>query len=69
MAMTTMTDNRFELRSTDPHSSEYSMLVQTQSAEQHREWVSTIDNELQKQHNFLKALQNPIEHGNMQKES
>lgn len=61
MTMTTKGDNRFELRSTDPNRSDTSfVLVQTQSVEQYREWVDNINNILQSQHDFLKAIQSPI---------
>lgn len=68
MTMTTKGDNRFELRSTDPNRSE-KWLVQTQSVEQYREWVDNINNILQSQHDFLKAIQSPIAYQKELKES
>lgn len=58
--MEEMPDNRFLLRSTDPQRQELSFVLTTQSSEQHREWMDTITNILQSQHDFLKAIQSPI---------
>ena len=60
MMMEEMSDNRFLLRSTDPQRLELSFMLTTQTAEQCREWMHTITNILQTQHDFLKAIQSPI---------
>lgn len=60
MVMEEMSDNRFLLRSTDPQRQGLSFVLVTQSPEQYREWVDTITNILQTQHDFLKAIQSPI---------
>lgn len=58
--MEEMSDNRFMLRSTDPQRAELSYILATQSTEQLHEWMNTITNILQSQHDFLKAIQSPI---------
>lgn len=60
MVMEEMTENRFQLRSTDPQRQELSYILATQTPEAHREWMDTITNILQTQHDFLKAIQSPI---------
>lgn len=60
MKMEEMSDNRFMLQSTDPVRHGLSFILTTQSAEQYHEWVDTITNILQTQHDFLKAIQSPI---------
>lgn len=68
MTMTTKGDQRFELRSTDPNRGDTAILVHAQSPEQYREWVDNINNILQSQHDFLKAIQSPIAYQLQQQE-
>lgn len=60
MVMEELSDNRFLLRSTDPQREELTFILATQTPELHREWMETISNILQTQHDFLKAIQSPI---------
>lgn len=60
MKIEKLSDNRFLLRSTDPQRQELCFVLTTQTPEQYREWVDKIDNILDKQHDFLKAIQSPI---------
>lgn len=60
MKIEKLSDNRFLLRSTDPQRQELCFVLTTQTQEQYREWVDKIDNILDKQHDFLKAIQSPI---------
>lgn len=60
MLMEELSENRLMLRSTDPQRQEISYIITTQSSEQLHEWMDTITNILQTQHDFLKAIQSPI---------
>ncbi|KAJ6643645.1 Kalirin, partial [Pseudolycoriella hygida] len=60
MKIEELSDNRFLLRSTDPHREEQSFVLTTQTQEQYREWVDKINRILQKQNDFLAAIQSPI---------
>lgn len=60
MVIEEMSENRFLLRSTDPQRQELSFILTTQTTEQLHEWMDTITNILQTQHDFLKAIQSPI---------
>lgn len=60
MLMEELPENRLLLRSTDPQRQEISYVITTQSSEQLHEWMDTITNILQTQHDFLKAIQSPI---------
>lgn len=58
--MEELPENRLLLRSTDPQRQDISYIIATQSSEQLHEWMDTITNILQTQHDFLKAIQSPI---------
>lgn len=60
--MESISENRFLLRSTDPQRQELSYTLITSTPEQLREWMDTITNILQTQHDFLKAIQSPIQY-------
>lgn len=62
MVMEELSDRQLLLRSTDPQRHELSFILTTQTDEQHREWMDNINNLLQKQNDFLKAIQSPIAH-------
>lgn len=56
-------ENRFLLRSKDQQRQDQVCYVITaQSSDQYHEWVDTIKNILQRQHDLLKALTSPIEY-------
>lgn len=58
--MEELPENRLLLRSTDPQRQDISYVITTQTTEQLHEWMDTITNILQTQHDFLKAIQSPI---------
>lgn len=61
MSLEKLENNRFLVKSTDPHRSETVSYTCTASTpEQNREWLETIQNILQSQVDFLKAIQSPI---------
>jgi triple functional domain protein len=51
---------KFAIRSTDPRKPHLGYICQPSSKESRDEWVSTIRSILQKQKDFLKAIQSPI---------
>jgi len=51
---------KFVIRSTDPRKPTLGFICQPSSKENRDEWVSTIRSILQKQKDFLKAIQSPI---------
>jgi triple functional domain protein len=51
---------KFVIRSTDPRKPNLGFICQPSSKESGDEWVSTIRSILQKQKDFLKAIQSPI---------
>lgn len=51
---------KFVIRSTDPRKPNLGFVCQPSSKENRHEWVSTIRSILQKQKDFLKAIQSPI---------
>jgi hypothetical protein len=53
---------KFLIRSTDPQRSNISFICLAPSVENHNEWVRTINHQLQKQFDFLKAIQRPIDY-------
>lgn len=54
-------NDKFLLKSTDPQRAEpISFLCTSATPEQNREWLKRIRDILQKQHDFLKAIQSPI---------
>ncbi|KAF5296697.1 hypothetical protein FQA39_LY12397 [Lamprigera yunnana] len=59
MILTTLEDN-FTVRSTDPAKPNLAFICQAPSLELQEQWVTTIDNILQTQKDFLKAIQSPI---------
>ncbi|KAF5295457.1 hypothetical protein FQR65_LT10445 [Abscondita terminalis] len=59
MVLTTLEDS-FTVRSTDPAKPNLAFSCQASSLELQEQWVTTIDNILQTQKDFLKAIQSPI---------
>uniref|UniRef100_A0A1Y1LT27 Uncharacterized protein n=2 Tax=Photinus pyralis TaxID=7054 RepID=A0A1Y1LT27_PHOPY len=53
-------DDGFTVRSTDPGKPNLAFTCQTSSPELLEQWITTIDNILQTQKDFLKAIQSPI---------
>lgn len=53
-------DDFFLLKSIDPNKQNLGFLCQASSPELLEQWVSTIKHILQKQKDFLKAIQSPI---------
>lgn len=51
---------KFVIHSEDPHKPNLGFICQASSKENRDEWVSTIRSILQKQKDFLKAIQSPI---------
>lgn len=62
--MEEMSENRLLLRSTDPQRPDLSYVITTQTSDQLHEWMNTITGILDSQHDFLKAIQSPIEYQN-----
>jgi len=62
MSLEELPNNRFLLKSTDPNRPDVSFVCFAPSVEQNREWIETLRNILKAQHDFLKAIINPIEH-------
>lgn len=60
MLMEELSENRLLLRSTDPLRPELSYIINTQTNEQLHEWMKSITDILQTQHDFLKAITSPI---------
>lgn len=60
MSLDVVGENCLVLRSTDPKKPQLGFVCQTESQEQHEQWLSTIQNILQTQKDFLKAIQSPI---------
>lgn len=56
--------NRFSLCSIDPQRSSLSFVCTAPTPELHAEWLNTIRSILQKQNDFLKAIQSPIAYQN-----
>lgn len=69
MVMEEMPENRLLLRSTDPQRQDISYIIITETTEQFHEWMETINNILQTQHDFLKAIQSPIQYQKLTKET
>lgn len=53
---------KFILRSTDPKKPNLSYVCQTTSKESRDEWIGQLQNILQTQKDFLKAIQSPIKY-------
>lgn len=54
----------FTLLSTDPNKPTQGFICQAGTPELHKRWVATLDNILQRQKDFLKAIQSPIQYQN-----
>ncbi|XP_055846907.1 triple functional domain protein isoform X2 [Episyrphus balteatus] len=65
MHLEELPNNRFLLKSTDPHRPDlYNYVCNAATVDQNHEWLETIRNILQNQNDFLKAIQSPIEYQN-----
>lgn len=53
---------KFVISSTDPQRSGISFICIAPTVELHKEWVRTINHQLQKQFDFVTAIKNPIEY-------
>lgn len=53
-------DSNFTIKSTDPNKPSLGFVCQASTIESFGQWVSTINNILQTQKDFLKAIQSPI---------
>lgn len=55
---------KFLISSTDPNRLNICYLCVAASTDDHHKWIKTINNILQNQNDFLKAIQNPINYQN-----
>lgn len=53
---------KFIISCTDPTRNGTSFVCMATSSEMHSEWVQTINNQLQKQYDFVNAIKNPIDY-------
>lgn len=53
---------KFIISCTDPTRTGTSFICMATSTEVHNEWVQTINNQLQKQYDFVNAIKNPIDY-------
>lgn len=53
---------KFLICSTDPQRSNISFICMAPTTELHNDWVRTINQQLQKQFDFVNAIKNPIEY-------
>lgn len=51
---------KFTVCSTDPSRPAFSFACMPTTSDMHKEWVDSIKSLLQRQHDFLKQIQNPI---------
>lgn len=54
----------FTLLSTDPNKPSQGFVCQAATPELHKQWVATLENMFQRQKDFLKAIQSPIQYQN-----